>query len=67
MKVGDIAIVFDPLLWDGKDSEDDDFYREATILDIYKEDNVTIANVKFHHDGRISRRHFVSLMKGAKR
>lgn len=72
--VGKIVMVFDPRLWEknGGDSKTDSFMREATILKVYEESpgqyttyegpttprTRTLVDVKFHHDGRISKGHF---------
>lgn len=56
MKTG---IVFDPKLWNGKDVGDNSqFYKEADILNIYRAGKDEVADVQFHHDGRVSRGHF---------
>lgn len=54
------AIVFDPKLWNGRDVGDNSqFYKTADLLDIYIIDGDEVADVRFHHDGRVSRGHFV--------
>jgi len=56
--VGKRVSVFDPKLWDknGGDSKKDSFRRPAIVLEIWGD----TATVKFEHDGRISKGHFIS-------
>jgi hypothetical protein len=57
MKTG---LVFDDKLWNYKDVGDNSqFWKVADIL----EDDGETATVRFHHDGRISRGHFLSAMR----
>lgn len=72
---GKIVMVFDPRLWEenGGDSKTDSFFREATILKIYEENlspsrltwqhPQVLADIKFCHDGRISKGHFTDGME----
>lgn len=55
------AIVFDPKLWGGRDVGDNSqFWKEAEILHIYRTRyGEEVADVRFLHDGRISRGHFM--------
>jgi hypothetical protein len=71
LRVGDVAIVFDSKLWGGKDQgNNSQFFKPATILEIYpygfdahgRPRNERLATVRFHHDGRISKGHFVDMM-----
>lgn len=57
--------VFDPLLWGGKDVGDNSqFWKNAEILRTYStDDGEQVADVRFQHDGRISKGHFVFGMK----
>lgn len=67
------ALVFDSKLWNYKDVGDNSrFWKEADILETYLEDDwqdrpkhverKLLANVRFHHDGRISNGHFTHAM-----
>jgi len=59
-------IVFDPKLWGGKDRGDNRHcWKPATIIEEYIVNGDHVATVKFDHDGRMSRGHFVSMMKEA--
>lgn len=52
------ALVFDNKLWNGKDVGDNSqFWKLADII----EDNGYTVTVRFHHDGRISKGHFLLL------
>ena len=56
------VLVFDPKLWNYKDEGDNSqFWKPATIV-AYTADGTT-ATVRFHHDGRLSKGHFVSGFK----
>lgn len=59
-------IVFDPTLWGGRDSGDNSqFWKPAIILREYRDnEGRELADVRFDHDGRVSRGHFVDGMKG---
>jgi hypothetical protein len=60
-----IKLVFDAKLWNGKDSgNNSQFWRQAEILclDHYDEREQT-ATVRFLHNNRISRGHFISAMR----
>jgi len=65
MKIGDKILVFDYKLWNGKDEGDNSqFFKPATILNIYTYYPAgELADVKFHHDNRISFGHFTNVMK----
>lgn len=57
------ALVFDNVLWNGKDVGDNSqFWKEADILEIHHNDGGKVASVRFHHDGRTSHGHFTSAM-----
>jgi hypothetical protein len=59
-------LVFDAVLWGGKDTGDNrQFMKEAEILDRYlqREGYGELATVRFLHDGRVSRGHFVDCME----
>ena len=63
---GSQALVFDPLLWKGKDVGDNSqFWKPATILKVYRyHDGRWVANVRFdHRPERESIAHFLSGMK----
>jgi hypothetical protein len=60
-----IKLVFDAKLWNGKDVGDNSrFWKPAEIieLDHYDEREQT-ATVRFLHNNRISRGHFISAMR----
>jgi hypothetical protein len=64
----DDRLVFDPVLWGGKDVGDNaQFWQRATILDVYpdRDGRDMLATVRFHHDGRVSRGHFMRMMRDA--
>jgi len=55
-------LVFDPILWEGRDKgNNSQFWKRATILEIEDYPELT-ATVLFHHDGRISKGHFMYAM-----
>ncbi len=59
MKIGDRYKVFDPILWGGKDSGNNNrFFKAAIILEIDPPGPRQTAVVKFDHDNRTSRGHF---------
>jgi hypothetical protein len=63
---GDVRLVFDPVLWSGHDVGDNSqFWKEADVLRTYYSwsDRQTLADVRFKHDGRVSRGHFTEGMK----
>jgi hypothetical protein len=70
---GKSVMVFDSNLWqkNGGDSDTDTFMRKATVLNIYTQFDRTISlveqkyspvlvDVRFEHDGRISKGHFAN-------
>ena len=67
MKAGDEVNVFDPdpIAWGGRDVGDNSqFWKLATILATYYVDGGRkVADVRFHHDQRISRAHFTDGIK----
>jgi hypothetical protein len=65
MARAETMLVFDPVLWGGKDVGDNEqFWKPATILwRSLNEDGDVVARVRFHHDGRISHGHFVTAMR----
>ncbi len=60
-------LVFDPTLWDGRDQGDNSqFWKPATVLCEYVDEyGRLLADVRFHHDGRVSTAHFVEGMRDA--
>lgn len=64
---GAVALVFDNVEWGGKDVGDNSqFWRPATILRTYRSRDRHadwLADVRFHHDGRVSRGHFTNCME----
>lgn len=73
---GKAVMVYDHQLWlkNGGDSKTDTFMRKATIVNMYTEfDNTkhlaeqkyspVLVDVKFEHDGRISKGHFANGIK----
>lgn len=62
---GTIMSVFDSKLWNGRDVGDNSqFWKPAEILKTYKTDNgEDVADVRFQHDGRTSKGHFIDGMK----
>jgi hypothetical protein len=72
LQIGDVAIVFDSKLWGGRDNREGNswYYKEATVLSVYRTPNDpmrfsygdVVADVRFHHDGRVSKGHFVDMM-----
>lgn len=67
--VGRTMIVFDPREWEqaGYDQPEGNgrFYHRATILSVSRTDGYRelIATIRFHHDGRISKGHFIDGMQ----
>lgn len=63
--IGKVVSVFDPQEWNGQDQGDNSqFFHPATILDVYySSDLELLADVRFHHDGRVSTGHIVSLIQ----
>lgn len=60
---GTIISVFDSKLWNYKDVGDNSqFWKNAEVVEI----NGDTVTVKFMHDGRISRGHFISMVQEAK-
>ena len=59
------VIVFDPKLWGGRDQGDNSqFWKPATLLRQYKDEyGRTLIDVRFAHDGRESRGHFLDGIK----
>jgi hypothetical protein len=70
---GKVVMVFDTQLWQKNrgDSDSDTFMRKATIMNIYAQFDRTIplveqkyspvlVDVRFEHDGRISKGHFAN-------
>jgi hypothetical protein len=54
--------IFDNKAWNGKDvGNNSQFWRPATVLNAYMSDNGKdiFIDVRFHHDGRISKGHFL--------
>lgn len=70
-RVGDRRLVFDAREWGGRDVGDNEqFWHPATILEVGPERDPAgaryrdqVAHVRFEHDGRVSRGHFVSTMR----
>lgn len=64
---GTVARVFDAVMWGGKDVGDNQqFWQRAAILSRYHNDRgEDLATVRFFHDGRISRGHFVKALRDA--
>lgn len=66
MSTAHTKLVFDDKLWNenGGDAEPDNsiFWQPATVLFIDDEPAQT-ATVRFHHDNRVSRGHFLSGMR----
>jgi hypothetical protein len=62
-----VRLVFDARLWGGKDHPDGNerYWKRATILALQGRGEREMATVKFHHDGRVSRGHFTSMMRDA--
>lgn len=59
----DLRLVFDPVLWGGRDVGDNSQFRKvAEILDISGSGRDEVATVRFLHDGRMSRGHFTDCM-----
>lgn len=59
-------LVFDPNLWAGRDVGDNSqFWKEADIIERTTHDGEPTATVRFRHDGRVSRGHFVAGMRHA--
>jgi hypothetical protein len=60
MKVGEIHVVFDPVVWGGKDKDRNlHCYRRARIERLYTSRyNEQLADVTFLHDNRVSHGHF---------
>jgi hypothetical protein len=57
-------LVFDAAAWGGRDVGDNSqFWREAELLERQGFGNRETATVRFLHDGRVSRGHFVFGMK----
>lgn len=64
--VGKVVMVFDAELWrkNRGDSETDTFMRKATVLKLHSQTEmfesalVDYVDVRFEHDGRISKSHF---------
>jgi hypothetical protein len=57
------VMVFDPQLWEqnGGDSKNDNFYREAYIINAnHGSGKEIIVDVYFLHDNRVSRGHFIT-------
>jgi len=70
MRPGDEVTVFDPKLWGSRDQGDNSqFFKTATVLSVYyKRPNPYssggwLADVRFHHDGRVSHGHFVDCIE----
>lgn len=64
VEVGDTVLVFDPKLWGGKDKgNNSQFWKRAEILSLRWYKGNKVATVRFEHDGRESRDHFVRAMK----
>lgn len=59
------ALVFDPILWGGRDVGDNSqFYKEAEILREYTDDRGReLVDVRFLHDDRVSYGHFADGLK----
>ena len=69
INIGDKVIVFDALLWNGKDVGDNSqFFKPATIVSLYTRDKKyskkqeLLADVNFEHRG-LSKGHFVDSIK----
>ena len=64
---GSVVLVFDSVLWGGRDVGDNSqFLKPATILEVGRTRDKwrdLVATVRFHHDGRVSRGHFVDGMR----
>jgi hypothetical protein len=59
-------LVFDPKVWGGKDRWDNSHcWKLATIIRRYRPvgESEELADVRFEHDGRVSRGHFVRGMR----
>jgi hypothetical protein len=60
------AEVFDARLWGGRDVGDNSqFWKWATVLDVEGHGKRKTATVRFDHDGRVSRGHFVDGLRNA--
>lgn len=57
----DRLLVFDPRLWNGRDQGDNSqFWKPATVLRRWRDDGGRdLIDVRFDHDGRESRGHFL--------
>lgn len=53
-------MVFDPVLWGGKDVGDNSqFWKKARAIKMYRDEHDDLfVDVIFEHDGRLSRGHF---------
>lgn len=53
--------VFDPTLWQGKDVGDNSqFWKHAEVIRVYCDrEGRLLADVRFLHDNRISKGHFI--------
>ena len=60
-RVGESLAVFDPELWGGRDKGDNSqFWKLATIENIWQDEHGrTLHDVRFDHDGHLSRGHFL--------
>lgn len=65
VEVGKNYLVFDTKLWRGKDVGDNSqFWKRAKVVRIYfSDDKERLADVRFSHDKRLSRGHYVNLFK----
>ena len=64
-EIGPRKLVYDAGLWGGRDQGDNSqFYKTAVILSEYVDSRGRLlADVRFDHDGRVSRGHFVDAMR----
>lgn len=64
VNIDQFMLVFDNVLWGGTDKGDNSqFWKPATIEKVYWHDGDLVADVRFHHDGRQSKQHFVNAIK----
>jgi len=56
--------VFDSKLWAGKDKGDNSqFWKSARPVRVYRKNGDWLIDVCFYHDGRISKGHFLDMVK----
>lgn len=69
IRIGDHVLVFDGLLWKGRDIGDNSqFWKPATILDVYRYGSCWtgewVADVKFdHRPDKVSQAHFCKTLR----